>query len=45
VVWQSAAIANGVAVGEGAVIGMGAMIRDDVGAGEVWVGNPGRRLR
>ncbi len=45
VVWQSAAIANGVAVGEGAVIGMGAMIRDDVGPGEVWVGNPGRRLR
>jgi acetyltransferase-like isoleucine patch superfamily enzyme len=45
VVWQSAAIANGVTVGEGAVIGMGAMIRADVGAGEVWVGNPGRRLR
>ncbi len=44
-VWQSAAIANGVTVGEGAVIGMGAMIRADVGAGEVWVGNPGRRLR
>jgi acetyltransferase-like isoleucine patch superfamily enzyme len=45
IVWQSAAIANGVTVGEGAVIGMGAMIRADVGAGEVWVGNPGRRLR
>ena len=43
-VWQSAAIANGVAVGEGAVIGMGAMIRADVGRGETWVGNPGRRL-
>ena len=26
--------------GEGAVIGMGAMIRRDVGDGEVWVGNP-----
>ena len=24
---------------------MGAMIRADVGDGEVWVGNPGRRLR
>jgi UDP-3-O-[3-hydroxymyristoyl] glucosamine N-acyltransferase len=45
VVWQSAAIANGVAVAEGAVIGMGAMIRGDVGPGEVWVGNPGHRLR
>jgi len=45
VVWQSAAVANGVVVGEGAVIGMGAMIRRDVGDGEVWVGNPGKRLR
>jgi acetyltransferase-like isoleucine patch superfamily enzyme len=44
VVWQSAAIANGVAVGDDAVIGMGAMIRADVGPGETWVGNPGRRL-
>jgi acetyltransferase-like isoleucine patch superfamily enzyme len=45
VVWQSAAVANGVQVGAGAVIGMGAMIRADVGDGEVWVGNPGKRLR
>ncbi|HUK78191.1 MAG TPA: hypothetical protein VL117_11450 [Thermoleophilia bacterium] len=45
VVWQSAAIANGVTVGDDAVIGMGAMIRTDVGAGEVWAGNPGRKLR
>jgi len=45
IVWQSAAIANGVTVGAGAVIGMGAMIRADVGDGEVWVGNPGKRLR
>ena len=44
-VWQSAAVANGVRVGEGAVIGMGAMIRHEVGAGEVWAGNPGKRLR
>ncbi len=44
VVWQSAAIANGVTVGDDAVIGMGAMIRADVGQGETWVGNPGRRL-
>ena len=45
VVWQSAAVANGVTIGERAVIGMGAMIRADVGAGEVWAGNPGRKLR
>jgi len=44
-VWQSAAVANGVRVGEGAVIGMGAMIRHEVGPGEVWAGNPGKRLR
>lgn len=45
VVWQSASIANGVSVGEGAIIGMGACVRKDVGPGEVWAGNPGRRLR
>lgn len=45
VVWQSAAIANGVSVGAGAVIGMAAAVRKDVGPGEVWAGNPARRLR
>lgn len=45
VVWQSASVANGVSVGEGAVIGMGACVRTDVGPGEVWAGNPARRLR
>jgi acetyltransferase-like isoleucine patch superfamily enzyme len=45
VVWQAAAIANGVTVGEGAVIGMCACVRSDVGPGEVWAGNPARRLR
>ncbi len=45
VVWQSAVIANGVRVGEGAVIGMSAALRHDVGPGEVWAGNPARKLR
>lgn len=45
VIWQSAVIANGVKVGEGAVIGMAAALRKDVGPGEVWAGNPAKRLR
>jgi UDP-3-O-[3-hydroxymyristoyl] glucosamine N-acyltransferase len=44
-VWQQAAIANGVSVGDDAVIGMCSSVRQDVGAGEVWAGNPARRLR
>ncbi len=45
IIWQSAVIANGVTVGEGAVIGMSAAVRKDVGPGEVWAGNPARKLR
>lgn len=44
VVWQSAAIANRVFVGCGAVIGMSAAVREDVPAGQVWAGNPARRI-
>ncbi len=45
VVWQAAAIANGVTIGDDAVIGMCSSVREDVGPGEVWAGNPARRLR
>jgi UDP-3-O-[3-hydroxymyristoyl] glucosamine N-acyltransferase len=45
VLWQSAAVANGVTVGDDAVIGMCSCVREDVGPGEVWAGNPARRLR
>jgi acetyltransferase-like isoleucine patch superfamily enzyme len=34
-----------VTIGDGAVIGMAAAVRKDVGPGEVWAGNPARRLR
>jgi UDP-3-O-[3-hydroxymyristoyl] glucosamine N-acyltransferase LpxD len=44
-IWQSAVVANGVSVGEGAVIGMSAAVRKSVGPGEVWAGNPARKLR
>ena len=45
VIWQGATIANGVTVGDGATVGMGAAVRKDVGPGEVWAGNPARRIR
>jgi UDP-3-O-[3-hydroxymyristoyl] glucosamine N-acyltransferase LpxD len=44
-IWQSAVVANGVTVGEGAVIGMSAAVRKTVSPGEVWAGNPARKLR
>jgi UDP-2-acetamido-3-amino-2,3-dideoxy-glucuronate N-acetyltransferase len=37
-------ILPGVTVGEDALIGGGAVVTKDVPAGEVWVGNPARRL-
>jgi UDP-3-O-[3-hydroxymyristoyl] glucosamine N-acyltransferase len=44
-IWQGAVVANGVTIGEGAVIGMSAVVRKDVDPGEVWAGNPARKLR
>ena len=35
----------GVIIGENALIGCGSVVTKDVPAGEVWVGNPARRLR
>jgi sugar O-acyltransferase (sialic acid O-acetyltransferase NeuD family) len=38
-------VREGCHIGDGAVVGMGAVVVRDVPAGEVWVGNPARRLR
>lgn len=37
-------ILPGITIGEGALIGMGAVITKNVKPGEVWVGNPARKL-
>ncbi|MFI9009397.1 NeuD/PglB/VioB family sugar acetyltransferase [Actinosynnema sp. NPDC053489] len=42
---QASAVREGVSIGAGAVVGMGSVVLADVPAGEVWVGNPARRLR
>jgi len=44
-VGSGALVREGVTVGPGALVGMGAVVTRDVPAGEVWVGNPARRLR
>lgn len=40
----NATILCGVTIGENALIGAGSVVTRDVPAGEVWVGNPARRL-
>jgi sugar O-acyltransferase (sialic acid O-acetyltransferase NeuD family) len=40
-----ALIREGRTVGAGSIVGMGAVLLHDVPAGEVWAGNPARRLR
>ncbi len=40
-----ALVREGVTIGEGSLVGMGAVVLRDVPPGEVWVGNPARRLR
>jgi sugar O-acyltransferase (sialic acid O-acetyltransferase NeuD family) len=44
-VGSGALVREGVTIGAGAVIGMGAVVLHDVPAGEVWAGNPARRIR
>ena len=44
-VGAASVVREGCHVGDGAIVGMGAVVVRDVPAGEVWVGNPARRLR
>lgn len=44
-VGSGALIREGVTVGAGALVGMGAVVTRDIPSGEVWAGNPARRLR
>ncbi|MEV6861556.1 NeuD/PglB/VioB family sugar acetyltransferase [Streptosporangium subroseum] len=41
---QGALVREGLRIGAGSVIGMGAVVTRDVPPGEVWAGNPARRL-
>jgi sugar O-acyltransferase (sialic acid O-acetyltransferase NeuD family) len=40
-----ALVREGVSIGAWSLIGMGSVVLGDIGPGEVWVGNPARRLR
>ncbi len=42
---SNATILCGISVGDGAVIGAGSVITQSVGKGEVWIGNPARKLK
>lgn len=46
-VWigASSVILPGITVGDGAIVGAGSIVTHDVPAGEVWAGNPARRIR
>jgi UDP-2-acetamido-3-amino-2,3-dideoxy-glucuronate N-acetyltransferase len=42
---SNATILSGISIGDGSVIGAGSVVTKSVPAGEVWVGNPARKLR
>ena len=46
-VWigQNVLIKGGVTIGDGAIIGMGSVVTKDVGAYEIWCGNPARCIK
>lgn len=42
---SNATILGGITIGEGATIGAGAVVTKSVPPGEVWIGNPARKIR
>lgn len=42
---SNATILGGVTIGAGAIVGAGSVVTRSVPAGEIWAGNPGRRIR
>ena len=44
VIGMNATIGAGITIGKNAIIGMGSVVLKDVPTGEVWVGNPAKRL-
>jgi acetyltransferase-like isoleucine patch superfamily enzyme len=45
IVGVNSVILRGVRIGDGAVVGAGSVVAATVPAGEIWVGNPARKLR
>lgn len=45
-VWigENALIKSGISIADGAVIGMGSVVTHDIGAYEIWAGNPAKRI-
>jgi acetyltransferase-like isoleucine patch superfamily enzyme len=45
IVGVNSVILRGVRIGDGAVVGAGSVVVGTVPAGEIWVGNPAKKLR
>lgn len=42
---SNATILGGIKIGDGALIGAGSVVTKDVPPGEIWAGNPAKKLR
>ncbi len=45
IVGVNSVILRGVQIGDGAVVGAGSVVANSIPAGEIWVGNPAKKLR